>query len=61
MELGLNSVYMYIGVRITIDIDDAENVALISYFSVTWNFCSQYSDSNMPDTFSISPYGTKSW
>lgn len=54
-----NSVYTDTGVRITIDIVDAENAALSSYRSVTWDIGCQYNNSSMPDEFSISPYGTK--
>lgn len=43
----------------TIDIDNAEGGALISYYSVTWDYCYQYNNFNMPDAFSILPYRTK--
>jgi hypothetical protein len=56
-----NSDYTDIGGRITIDIDDAANEVLNSYFSVTWSFGFQYNNSNMPDVFLILAYGTKSF
>lgn len=46
-------------VRIPIDIDDNGNADLISYHSVTLDFCCQYNNSNMPDAFSLLLYGTK--
>ena len=54
-----NSVYTDAGVRISIDMGDAENVALISCHSVTWDFGCQYNNVNMPDVFLLSPYRTK--
>lgn len=50
-----NSVHTDPGVRITIDIDDAGNVALISFRSVTWDFRCQYINSNMPYALYIAP------
>jgi len=49
-----NSVYTDTGVRITIDIDDAENTALSPYYSVTWDISCQYNNFNMPDELQIS-------
>ena len=39
------------GVRITIDIADAEIVALTPGFSVVWTIGCQYNNFNMPDNY----------
>lgn len=54
-----NSVYTDTGVRITIDIADAENSALSSYHSVTWDIGCQYNNSDMPGELSVSLYETE--
>lgn len=54
-----NSVYTDTGVRIAIDIADAENAARSSCHSVIWDIGCQYSNSNMPDAFLSFAYGTK--
>ncbi len=50
-----NSVYTDTGVRVTDDIDDAGFAVLILLLSVTWYFCGQYNNSNMPDTCGLFP------
>ena len=40
-------------IRITIDIDGADNEALSSQRSVAWHFHRQYSNSNMSDALAI--------
>jgi len=46
-----NSVYTDPGVRITIDIDDAEFPLLCSWLSITCYLCVQYNNNNIPDGF----------
>lgn len=55
-----NSVCTDTGVRMTIDIDDAEQAILSKYHSVTWSFRYQYNNFNMPDALAVSPWLVKS-